>query len=200
MKKTVFATAVLSVAAAISLTACGSKTDANEKNFRAAIEQRLEKNGDLCLNTTEWPQNVGNMLPNFNDDRDKFPALAKRGILNSEDFEVQYGYARSWATRYSPSDAAKPFLREIGEGNNKKTHLCWGKMRLDKIVKWNTPDAQGVTVVYTYKIDDLADWAKDEDFRKGVYRIGLGTIGGLIDGAGTNEQDTYLQLTNLGWE
>ena len=48
MKKNIAILAALSVA---TLTACGSKTDANEKNFGAAMTQYFDKKGDLCLNT-----------------------------------------------------------------------------------------------------------------------------------------------------
>jgi hypothetical protein len=193
MKKTVFATAAISVATALSLTACGSKTDANEKNFRAAIEQSFEESDKLCFGITEGEQNIGGIKLS-GATSDLYNALMDKGILKGENVELQFGYARRREVRLSLSDTAKPFLREIGEGNNKKTALCWGKMRLDKIVKWNTRDANNVAVFYTYKIDDLADWAKDEKIRKSSDHID-----NIIKGAGA-EQWTLLQLTNLGWE
>jgi hypothetical protein len=47
--------AILAAIGTVTLTACGSKTDANEKNFGAALTQYFEKKGDLCLNARRWP-------------------------------------------------------------------------------------------------------------------------------------------------
>ena len=58
MKKNIVILAALGTAA---LTACGSKTDANEKNFGAAMTQYFDKKGDLCLNTKRWPVDLSEM-------------------------------------------------------------------------------------------------------------------------------------------
>ena len=58
MKKNIAILAALSVA---TLTACGSKTDANEKNFGEAMTQYFDKKGDLCLNTKRWPVDLSEM-------------------------------------------------------------------------------------------------------------------------------------------
>lgn len=47
--------AILAVLGTVTLTACGSKADANEKDFGAAMTQYFDKKGDLCLNTKRWP-------------------------------------------------------------------------------------------------------------------------------------------------
>lgn len=45
MKKNI---AILAALGTVALAACGSKTDANEKNFGAAMSQYFDKKGDLC--------------------------------------------------------------------------------------------------------------------------------------------------------
>ncbi|GHT89301.1 hypothetical protein AGMMS49543_28350 [Betaproteobacteria bacterium] len=218
MKKPMFAALALSAAATISLTACDNQTDANEKNFSAALNQHFEKTGDLCLGILFWPQEARKTEA---DGRHIWlAALAKKGLLNVEDTEVSSIWnnkTKVHGKRYSPSDTAKPFLRESDlsdheqnileflklddpdlyerlPNNGKKNDLCWGKMHLDKIVKWDTPDASKVTVFYTYKIDDFADWAKDKDIRDSL------NLNKKIEEAGVEEKTITLHLTNLGWE
>jgi hypothetical protein len=53
--------AILAALATVTLAACGSKTDANEKNFGMAMTQYFDKTGDLCLNTQRWPVDLSEM-------------------------------------------------------------------------------------------------------------------------------------------
>ena len=46
---------VIICAITLTLAACGSKTDANEKNFGAAMTQYFDKKGNLCISTNRWP-------------------------------------------------------------------------------------------------------------------------------------------------
>ncbi|MGB8602010.1 MAG: hypothetical protein WCD42_07425, partial [Rhizomicrobium sp.] len=59
MNKMLTAVAVLGL---LCLSACGSKTDANEKNFGAALSQYFEKQGAQCLSLGiydgQWPVEV----------------------------------------------------------------------------------------------------------------------------------------------
>ena len=81
MKKEVF-TAIL---VATSLTACGNKNDANEKNFSAALNEYFAKKGDLCLGAHKWPidvtemeQRVGKAIPG--SDASQMTALEAVGL------------------------------------------------------------------------------------------------------------------------
>jgi hypothetical protein len=40
------------IAAAVLLSACGAKNDANEKNFASTISADLDRNGLLCIGPT----------------------------------------------------------------------------------------------------------------------------------------------------
>jgi len=48
------------ICGALALAGCGSKQDANEKNFAGAISQALEKGNELCLGLfiKQWPVKV----------------------------------------------------------------------------------------------------------------------------------------------
>ncbi|MGZ5202739.1 MAG: hypothetical protein ACXWC4_23495, partial [Telluria sp.] len=41
-----------------ALSACNSKTSANEKNFGMAVTQYFDKKGDMCLDPVKWPVDV----------------------------------------------------------------------------------------------------------------------------------------------
>ncbi|MGB7281316.1 MAG: hypothetical protein WBE13_03555 [Candidatus Acidiferrum sp.] len=81
----------------------------------------------------------------------------------------------------------------------KQGDLCFGQQALDKIVKWEEPNAAGnskeVSVFYTYKIENLAEWAKTLD----IQRVFPG-IASTIDRAGKTVMNQALTLTNQGWQ
>lgn len=207
------------IAVTILLAGCGSKTDANEKNFGAAVAQYLDKNGELCLNITKWPVDVEDMdlrlqksMPTGMAGR--MAALEMIGLAKSEDAEVPAtGFdgkptgMKFKVKRYILTDAAKPFERtkEVehiglnGKIVETQTDLCWGKMTLDKVVKWEGPmkfgDYQEANVKYQYKIDGLADWAKRPEFLAAFPHVGQ-----ITEGAGKEEQQHGVKLTNVGWE
>lgn len=217
MKKRVIYAAVLG---ALVLASCGSKQDANEKNFGAAISQYLDKKGDLCLRLNKWPVDVSEMdlrlqktMPTGT--AGQMEALAAVGLVSETDTEIdQIGIFDNKSTghkfkvkRYALTDAGKKFYREqeinqIGLGGSKKVmqgDICYGKKALDKVVKWEGPmkfgDYQEANVKYLYKIDNLADWTKKPEFL-----AAFPDVGQIIEAAGTKEQQGGVKLTSLGWE
>src|SRR5437763_13256534 len=49
---------VLGVTLSAALSACDSKTSANEKNFATAVTGYFDKKGDMCLDPVQWPVDV----------------------------------------------------------------------------------------------------------------------------------------------
>ena len=208
------------VAGAVSLTACGNKTDANEKNFGAALTQYFDKKGDLCLNTKRWPVDLSEMDLRLQKtmqagSANQMAALEAAGLVKGEDTEVDImGFMDNKPTgrkakvkRYTLTDAAKPFAQEKnvdstglnGKTTVKQTDLCWGKKALDKIVKWEGPmkfgDYQEAGITYTYKVNNLADWAKKPDVQ-----AAFPFVKSILDGAGSKESKHAIKLTSQGWE
>lgn len=213
MKKSVIYAAVFGV---LALAGCGSKQDANEKNFGAAISQHLDKSGELCLRLDKWPVDVSEMeLRLQTGSVGQMEALAAIGLATGSDTEVdQIGMFDKKPTghkfkvkRYTLTDEGKKYYREkevdqIGLDGRKKViqgDICYGKKALDKVVKWEGPmkfgDYQSANVTYLYKIDGLAEWAKKPEFL-----TGFPYVAEIIDGAGKKEQQRGVKLTNLGWE
>jgi hypothetical protein len=192
------------LALAILLAGCGSKTDANEKNFGEAIRQYLGKEGELCLGGYKWPVAVtGQDL----DLQKAFPtswtaqvvALEAVGLAKSENAKIKGGMYNI-QRYYSLTDAAKPFEQQVKKSNSPMViELCWGKIVLDKIVKWKGPmklgDYQEANVTYLYKIEGLADWAKKPEILAAFPKVKQ-----TIEGAGKQERQVAVGLSSIGWE
>lgn len=211
--------ALLVVLGSVTLAACGSKTDANEKNFGAAMTQYFDKKGDLCLNTKRWPVDLSEIDLRLQKtlqtgSANQMAALEAAGLVKGEDSEVDIigimgkpTGATAKVKRYTLTDAAKPFAKEkqvasIGLNGNtmdKQTDLCWGKKALAKIVKWEGPmklgDYQEAGITYTYKVDNTADWAK-----KPEVQYAFPAVKNILDAAGSKESRHAVKLTSQGWE
>lgn len=209
----------IAVAMTVLLAGCGSKTDANEKNFGTALGQYLDKKGDLCLNTTKWPVDVSEMDSSRQVTRPtgtagQMAALEAVGLAKSEVVEVpaisfsgRPTGAMLKVQRYALTAAAKPFERQRdvavlslnGATKQTLTDLCWGKMALDKVVKWEGPmklgDYQEASVKYQYKIDGLAEWAKRPEIQ-----VAFPQVAQITEGAGKKEREHAVKLTSVGWE
>lgn len=132
----------------------------------------------------EWPLVIYDPTPEQQQRRGMYPeidrsngyeqqpqkardALIAEGLVLAEPIKIDVldpagrptGYTDP-ATRYSLTEAAKPFLRTT----QNEQELCWGKVSVDKIVKASPPSGESsrMDVEYTYKIE-LAEWAKNED-------------------------------------
>lgn len=101
-------------------------------------------------------------------------ALVAAGLVLAEPVKIDVldpagrptGYTDP-ATRYSLTDAAKPFLRTT---QNEQQELCWGKISVDKILETSQHSDTSTFVEYTYKIE-LAEWAKNEEITNNFGRI-----------------------------
>lgn len=216
MKKIMALTAALSLATL--LAGCDSKSDANENNFSVAISDYLDKDGDICLNIKEWPVDLSTMDIKLKDGSksskaNQMSALESAGLVKSNEVEVEEtGYfsttpIKSKVKRYTLTLNATPFIREMnvtafglsGHTSVKKPFLCWGKKRIKNIIKWEGPTTSGTQtkaiVTYTYKIDSIADWAKNEHITTAFPHI-LSDINNAKNG----EHKIALYLSNIGWE
>jgi hypothetical protein len=205
-------TASLSVCA---LTACSSKTDLNEKNFTLAIQENLDKTlPSLCI---PFAASFELQIPNY--DEKKYQAFESAGLISSVDIEKDNPY---WVNSYGSTAPIPKFKFKqftlTAEGKKyyqetdikarphfvaaqapAKAGLCYGKIAVDKVVKWTAPvqngNAQVVQVTYLYKVNDLSDWAKKTDIQEASHKIK-----DMLDGVSKKELTQELILTNVGWE
>lgn len=194
------------------LVGCGSKNDANEKNLSEATNAYLVKKGQLCLGlSAKWPVDL--------QDSDRGPgsvkgsemaALKKIGLVSSQETETEVTPlsgarpVKVKVLRYELTDDGKKFYQEkevhglIGEKES-RGDICFGQQALDTVVRTEGPIAVGdkkeMTLYYTYKIENLADWAKSPD----VQNVFPGIVS-TINGAGKTTLNQNLILTDHGWE
>jgi hypothetical protein len=194
------------------VVSCASKNDANEKNFSEALNSYLATKGQLCLGIpSAWPVDLNEAERRSGmGTAAEMAALEKVGLVRSHEAETEYmpplssRPVKTKVLRYELTDNGKTFYREkdrLGLAGNKQVQgdLCYGQQALDKIVNWQGPTAAGdskeVTVFYTYRIENLSDWAKNPD----IQRVFPGIVS-TIDGAGKTQMNQPLTLTNQGWQ
>ena len=181
-----------------ALSACNSKTAANEKNFGTAISQYFDKKGEMCLDPLTWPVDVyetdlrqQKLYPD--GVAGQMAALEAAGLARSEDTEAS---TRAKIKRYTLTDAAKPFLRADAK---QQQRLCWGRKSLSKVVRWADPakvgDHEESSVIYTYTLSNVAAWA-----RKPQIKEAFPVLGRTIDGERSQKEKLYVKLTPQGWE
>jgi hypothetical protein len=209
MKKSLPCLILLSV---LLLIGCASKKDANEKNFSEALNSYLATKGQLCLGIPSvWPVDLNEAERRGGmGTAAEMAALEKAGLVHSHETDTEYTPPlssrpiRAKVLRYELTDSGKASYRQkdrLALAGNKQVlgDLCYGQQTLDKIVKWDGPtpvgDSKEASVFYTYKIENLAEWAKNPD----VERVFPGIIS-TIAGAGKTEMNEALILTNQGWQ
>jgi hypothetical protein len=177
----------------------GEKSDLNEKNFRAAMDRYFDRYGDQCLDA-DWLIDRDVSEGSISDSQlgPRIAALEAAGLISGTDIEKVNNYNIK-GKHYTPTEAAKPFMHKRMRNGFKYNDLCWAKEKLNKIVEWEGPGKTGeyegsVTVTYTYKLDDIADWAKRPDVQATYPQI-LQTLNGV-----GVEQQRKLKLTSLGWK
>lgn len=199
---------VLGVTLSAALAACDSKTSANEKNFGIAVAQYFDKKGDMCLDPFKWPVDVYDvdlrqqkMYPD--GVAGQMAALEAAGLAKGEDVELPGTFVDGKPTglkvkvrRYAMTDAAQPFLHAKP---GKRPRLCWGRKSLDKVLRWADPskvgDHEESSVLYTYKLSNVAAWA-----RKPQVKEAFPILGRNVDGEHTQKEKLYVKLTPQGWE
>jgi hypothetical protein len=209
MKKSLLWLMLLDV---LLLIGCASQKDANEKNFSEALNSYFAKKGQLCLGIpSTWPVDLNEAERRGGmGTAAEMAALEKVGLVRSHEAETEYMPPLSSRTvktkvlRYELTDNGKTFYREkvrLGLAGNKQVQgdLCYGQQALDKIVNWQGPtaarDSKEATVFYTYRIENLADWAKNPN----IQRVFPGIVS-TIDGAGKTQMNQALTLTSQGWQ
>jgi hypothetical protein len=209
MKKSVLCVTVLGIL--LLLAGCGSKNDANEKNLSEATNAYLVKKGQLCLGlAAKWPVDL--------QESDRGPgmvrgsqmtALEKVGLVQSHETETEITPlsgarpVKVKVLRYELTDAGKKFYQEkeaagLLGATESRGDICFGRQALDTVIKTEGPitvgDKKEVTLYYTYKIENLADWAMNPDVQET-----FPGIASTINGAGKTQLNQNLILTDQGW-
>jgi hypothetical protein len=198
---------VLGVTLSAALSACDSKTSANEKNFALTVTQYFDKKGDLCLDPIKWPVDVyetdirqQKLYPD--NAAGQMSALESVGFARGEDVELPATFVdgkpsgKVKVRRYTMLDAAKPYLHAAA---GRQPRICWGRKSLSKVLRWADPakvgDHEESAVIYTYKLSNVADWARKPQIKEAFPGVGQN-----IDGERSQKEKLYVKLTPQGWE
>jgi hypothetical protein len=194
-----------------SVVACSDPKDPSEKNFEKAINEAI-KESVACFNDKV----VGGSGTNMFGSRDlfKFPlslmsdnytereyighlnSFVDAGLLTGSDEKVEKKYMMGRIEMvpgrvYDLTGVGRESYR--GDGQSR---FCYGVAVVDEITNFTIPAAAGpqqmVTVQYTYRIEDLADWT-EHDYFSSLRKKAEASEDAPI------EETAMLTLTNNGW-
>lgn len=201
-------TALAIVVIACLGTACTSKTAATKGNFKNAIQAELDKD-PACI-SADVPKDVPSFNGRLRPDEQLEP-LVKVGLVTRSQamvqqsvMDVMFGEKRKKVPglHYELSSLGKQYVKPVkrpmmGFGGP-SANVCYGNRKVDEVVRYTEPaSAMGMTVTqvtYTWKLTNVADWAKNPDVEKTYYTPRD------LQAADTPEQANMdLALSNDGW-
>lgn len=201
---------LVSISGLLLLASCNDAKKPSEGNLTKAINQHLTKHGEACtvigrpfpIDIPEFEQRLqsGTGL--------EMAALEQAGLLQSSSTTaVVHGMLDALrgstppqpVKRYEPTTEGKKYFQQVPGAFGQTNGLCYGQKSVDAIVKWTEPVTAGassqIEVTYTYKIVNLAGWAKRPDVQR-AFPI----IQANLTGASKTSEIAGLQLTSKGWE
>ena len=200
----------VSLAALFFLAGCNNPKKPSNRNFTEAIDQYLARRDDAC-------SSLGQTLPidvTVSEQKEQYgigpqlAALEEAGLVHSTNTTavvhgmldaLQGSRPPQSVRRYELTGQGKKYYRQIPTTFGQNGIFCYGQETVDLIIKWTEPATmEGATIseaTYTYKIADLALWAK----QPGVQQA-FPDLRQTLNGASKTNQTAELQLTNKGWE
>jgi len=88
----------------------------------------------------------------------------------------------------------REFLQTLMTDSGRTDGFCYGQKQVDSVLKWTGSSSQA-EVTYTYKIANLAAWAKRSDIQQTFPAITT-----VLNGASRDSETAGLQLTSGGWQ
>lgn len=200
---------VLIASTLILFSGCSSSKKPNETNLRNAIDQYLPTQNRACVTVDgQFPIDVP--ATNWNDksgEAVELAALERAGLVQSSNTTaVVQSLANSLSLsphkpqpvkRYTVSGEGQKYFQKVRGTFGQSDGFCYGHEKVDTIVNWSEPVTQGdyskTTVTYTYKIPDLAAWAKLAEVEQAFPSISttLAEVG--------KQRSIPLHHTNNGW-
>ncbi len=188
------------------LSGCRGKETPNDTDLRNAIDQYLGAHGQICAWIGQpFPVDVSAVQQNLGFGIDsRMTVLEESGLVQSTNTvairpDMLGGSTQRRVRRYEPTSEGRHYLRQVRAGLGQSAGFCYGTKTVDSIIEWTRPSPIGsapeIVVVYTYKVPDLAPWAKRPDVQSE-----FGDIRTSISGISKTHETIGLELTNKGWE
>lgn len=197
---------VAAVMLALAVAGCSDPRKPTRANFEKAITARMEaaSGGRACLDVSDVLDPV-NREAALQITLKQIDALVAAGLLAEAERKgryVRYDFTpagQKWVHKVPHTPTLRERVMTLGPLRYTRVYLCYARWGVDEVKKWYGPKASGeyqeATVFYTYKIWDVADWAKREDIRAAFPRISQ-----AIEGAGSRVLNIKLVLSSEGWE
>jgi hypothetical protein len=189
----------------ILLSGCNSKKP-NEAKLRSAIDQYLLRQTKTCVAVDgKFPHDVP--VGDKSGEAADLAALEHAGLVQSTNTAaVVQSMANALSLspkkaepvrRYTVNSEGQKYFQKVQGTFGQSDGFCYGHQKVDSIVSWTEPQTRGdyteTTANYTYKIPDLAAWAKLPEVNQAFPSINTTLVT-----AGKN-QSVPLHLTNNGW-
>jgi hypothetical protein len=200
---------LFSLAAFLMLDGCSNEKKPGAANFSKAINQYLAGHGQECTFFAQtFPIDIpASELKDQSGTAPQMAALERAGLVRgSNTTAVIHGMigalgpsAPRPVRRYELTDEGRKYFQMKPGAFGQGGAFCYGHEAVDSIVSWTKPESTGSSVqsevTYTYKIPDLAPWAKQTDVQQA-----FGDIRTTVNGISKAHESVSLQLTNKGWE
>jgi hypothetical protein len=205
MRKTI----LLTLTVTVMLGGCNNGKKPSAANFTKAINQYLAGHGQEC---TYFAQTFPIDVP-ASELKDQFgtpaqmAALEQVGLVSGSDTTaVIRGMmgalgpsAPRPVRRYELTDKGRKYFQIKPGVLGQSGAFCYGHEAVDSIVTWTKPESMGSVLqseaTYTYKMPDLAPWAKQADVQQAFDDIPT-----TVNGISKAHERVSLQLANKGWE
>jgi hypothetical protein len=200
----------ISIAALIFLSACNSARKPSYENFTKAINEHLAKHGEVCTSIgrqfpIDIPASAQQVQYGFGP---QLTALQQAGLVSETDTRavvqgmldpLRGATPPQPVRRYQLAAEGAKYFQQVAGTFGKTGGFCYGQKSVDSVIKWSEPVTAGgnsqTEVTYTYRIVNLAQWAKRSDIQQTFPDVRM-----TVDGASKMPQAAGLQLTNNGWE
>jgi hypothetical protein len=193
----------------VAFSGCSNEKKPNAANFAKAINQYLAKHGEECTFFAQtFPIDVpASELKGQYGTAPQMAALERVGLVRGSNMTaVIRGMmgalgpsAPRPVRRYELTDEGEKYFQVKPGVLGQSGAFCYGHETVDSIVKWTEPAAMGSytqsEVTYTYRIADLAPWAK-----QALVQQAFGDIRTTVSGISKADETAGLQLTNKRWE
>lgn len=164
--------------ALLVLAGCGSKQDANEKNFKGAIQNFLDSAYPKCYFFENFPAVVGDF--DLKNEKAILAALLKTGLVSVKDEPHEetnlFGKKKtSIKPTFYLTEAGKKFYKtDIQKtlGGQSIGGFCVGKAKVQDVPQFTEPSdmlGQKISRVnYTYVVNDLPSWTKSPEILSAI--------------------------------